>query len=957
MLASRHAGALTTPQAIRRVALEFSKYMPERREGDAIAMVEALARGDKAAAKQQEIQLFLYQLSNNLITDDDDEFIDDHGKDTKIMRMFRDINLPMRVWKEHFVKTIKEPTGMAFIENLLEAAVNTESVDLCEALLESGADPDKIVDSFMTGRRERPVQIAMDCRVLNLDILKLFVRFGADVNLTSPGEPMAALHKAAEKSTVEAVKLLVEAGANIRAHMAHGKAWGSVLTCAAGGESWASSCDDDELEAASPLRTFTTLKYLLPLFDREEDYRYIQSGLIVAASAGRKDLIPLFLEAGADINAAAYQGFTPLLAAATSSYDGSHIAMVRMLIDLGADPNKGRELGPRSNVLRPIHHAAARSDDGLVALLIESGADINARVTISTEHHATTLGSAFESAYRSSGSGRYMAETPLQIALVRNKAGETYWRKGPAAPLALVRAGASLVGGELVGAARFESVELVQELLDRGAEVNATDWTGRTALLTCIDLGHFNLVWTLLQAGAKLCGGELTAAAKGGSKETIEMLLQHGACFDPEDGSEELLLEAAATGRNWDMLCWLIEKEGEGVGEYRPVILCAAVCSDLGMNPNWEKVVEMLIRRRQPDTPVHIYEATAMAYAAAHGQKRLLVRLLQLGVPGTCVLPYGGDRALHYLTSGWRKSLQDAYKKPFWRNCDNLRSSPLTPAIVLKQWKTVRMLLDAGCRPDRLSILVAVELTDIPTWYKEEMTPEDLEAYSAKTFSLVRRLTEIMDFDDINFSAHPITPTPLQAAAHFKARNVVSLLLSRGVDANVPPADNPNPEHMDRSDVMPRYALQAAVESGDAEMIDMLIAAGANVNAPAAYESGATALQIAASTGQIGTARKLISLGADVNADRAVVHGRMALEAAAERGRLDMVQFLLESGAGITGDHERVYYRSIRFARKSGYGAVVKLIEKWKREHYGDDEEDDSDLFYTSEESDDGYYD
>ncbi|KAI0398757.1 hypothetical protein F4802DRAFT_123981 [Xylaria palmicola] len=126
-----------------------------------------------------------------------------------------------------------------------------------------------------------------------------------------------------------------------------------------------------------------------------------------------------------------------------------------------------------------------------------------------------------------------------------------------------------------------------------------------------------------------------------------------------------------------------------------------------------------------------------------------------------------------------------------------------------------------------------------------------------------------------------------------------------------------------------RTPLQIAVEMGNTGSIELLIKAGADINAPAAKSLGSTAIQLAASGGFMNIARFLLEHGGDVNGQPALSYGRTALEGASEHGRLDMVQFLLENGVRLDGDMRIHYIRAIAYARKEGHYAVAKLLKEF----------------------------
>lgn len=108
------------------------------------------------------------------------------------------------------------------------------------------------------------------------------------------------------------------------------------------------------------------------------------------------------------------------------------------------------------------------------------------------------------------------------------------------------------------------------------------------------------------------------------------------------------------------------------------------------------------------------------------------------------------------------------------------------------------------------------------------------------------------------------------------------------------------------------------------ETVNVLLGAGANVNASAAPNEGVTALQAAAINGQMEIFLILLKAGANVNAPGAMEDGRTALEGAAEHGRLDMLQLLLNAGA--THD-EPSCEKAEKLAAGNGHYVVAKLLK------------------------------
>ncbi|MBE3049531.1 ankyrin repeat domain-containing protein, partial [Candidatus Bathyarchaeota archaeon] len=478
-LPSIQVQSLATSAGLRRVTAEISKFMPEREEGENIARVQALAGGDPVELKKQEIQLFVYQLSNNLIQDEErgDDVTEDRFR--RIVGLFHKLDLPLVAWKRYFAQSRGEATSSAFVEKLFEAAVVTRELGLCEVLLESGADPDKVIYStalaYSAGKPGlvRPIQHSVERGVRDAALAKLLIRFGAGVELTTKADEWPAILKAAKNGMTEGVRALVEAGADIRAaYIGLGQqSWithDTVLSRAAGSEwrrrHWHDGEEDDP-DGCGQLRGYSCLEYLLPLYDRERDGGIIQSALLVAARRHRTDMIPLLLEAGGDMAGTNAKGYTPLIAAVNACRDGNGVPAVQLLLDLGADPDGASGQASRS-ALQPLHLAAAQGEPELVALLVERGADVDALAFTGEgegeeNHRGTTPADLCVETSRPA--------TPLFLALSSFRCRDLIRASDQAAvALCLLRAGAGLIGGELAYAARLESAELVRELLDRG---------------------------------------------------------------------------------------------------------------------------------------------------------------------------------------------------------------------------------------------------------------------------------------------------------------------------------------------------------------------------------------------------------------------------------------------------------------------------------------------------------
>lgn len=915
-----------------RAAAQIAKSIPEAFEGQHAEGLRAMLSGDTEEAKVAAFRMLVYQVSNNLIDYDDDQDNDD--KYVRIVELFRDIGLPRDTWEEYFANK-HDRSSKAFAEKLFEAAVNARDLEIVEALLRSGIDPNQPIMSYMSGRFERPIQVAAHNHISNTEVARLLAKAGADVDLMTPDNPAPAIHKSAQRGKLEMVQLLVESGADIyRGYWEDCYAWESSRTPLgyaadtrhfADGNRYsrsASRTEDGGDNSETESESVKILRYLAGLHQQgglpARDKPLIQDALIIAAGRADPSLVDILRQAGGDVTKANRKGITPLMVAA-SHYSGD-TRVASCLLDLGVPINE------KSPLPSALHFAATKGRRNMVALLIKNGADVNTRAYIERTLYRDLLGEHFNPpAQRAT-----QWYTPLQLALHKVEESQPSIFasiKSDEAAIALLEAGAELVGGELVQGVRFLSRRLVGALLDRGADPNETDSSGRTALQVALQSYQLRgregerISDILIDAGANVLADDIHLAFGAGDVRLARLLFGKTSFTKEYDPDGKSLLEAALCSQSQPLIDWALSCIRI---VYSSGALCARIVFQTRSPGHGKSVMDRILEKRKTTGIIRdpILEATAVSMAAFYssGKRPITLRkLLGLGHQGnTCVIPYQHEYQ-SYITiihRYWLEAVLEKYREPgWWRKPDLIRCSPLAP-VLLKQnpgrRAVVRMLLKAGYRPDPLALLMAI-------WRSTAAEVEELLLY--KTIGLV------------NTPARYDLDTPLQLAVRRGDTEIVRLLLKHGANANglpavlVPmftPGGDPNESR-------PRSALQMAVEKGNLELIDILMRAGADVNGPMSLDGGASALQCAAAKGFIGIAKTLIEKGADVNARRAERHGRTALEAAAEWGRLDMVQFLLESGAE-TESEEGLwqYLRAIGFAKQNGHWIVAGLLREWR---------------------------
>ena len=178
----------------------------------------------------------------------------------------------------------------------------------------------------------------------------------------------------------------------------------------------------------------------------------------VAASDGNIETVKQHLAAGTDVNAKNV-GSTPLHWAAKKG----HKEIAELLIEKGADLNAKQNLG-----WTPLHNAASSGHKEIAELLITKGVDVNAKIAA-----ANAL-------------GRYKGDTPLDLAIKRKrtevadllrkhggKAGKELKAAEPVVEAAKPKPPTAKAIDVLFFKASFEgNVEAVKQRLAAGTDVN-----------------------------------------------------------------------------------------------------------------------------------------------------------------------------------------------------------------------------------------------------------------------------------------------------------------------------------------------------------------------------------------------------------------------------------------------------------------------------------------------------
>jgi len=239
----------------------------------------------------------------------------------------------------------------------------------------------------------------------------------------------------------------------------------------------------------------------------------------------RADLVPLLLEAGAEVNARNVRGVTPLHRAVERP------ELVDLLLRNGADVNSTDRLGRT-----PLHYAAATSPRAVIDALLRAGARVEAADNVGR----TPLHEA----------ARWGHEECVQQLLAKG---------------ADVNQPADLNVTPLHLASRNGHANVVNLLMVRGCDIRAVDSFGWSALHDAADRGRFDVVQTLLEnqaeVNAKDAAGStpLHLASRNGLRGVSQLLARHQANVGARNRAGATPLHEAAFSGNESILHTLMQ--------------------------------------------------------------------------------------------------------------------------------------------------------------------------------------------------------------------------------------------------------------------------------------------------------------------------------------------------------------------------------------------------------------
>ena len=626
-------------------------------------------------------------------------------------------------------------------------------------------------------------------------------------------------------------------------------------------------------------------------------------------------IIPLLLDAGADVKAIDGNGFSVMHFAASTA----NKPVIELLLAKGAKVDVAAKFGGRT----PLHFAASAGNKSNLALLLEKGASL-------------------EGVLEPNGNGP--SWTPLYDAVTQGHlaAAEFLLAKG-ANPNAKV----GLSGSPVDKAAEQRDLDMLRLLLAHGGNVNS-----ESAFLHALQTCDRELVELFLNRGIDVKNPRYLITAAGLSKEITELLLDRGANAHVTEPGYSLLMSAA--GRHQaDVVALLlargasvkhVDAENQTALHYASnatvaelLLASGADVNATGKNGNTpmhsavargnKEFVEALAKRgakldafsmaalgRADDLraylkdqpipkPPHPGLKSLMHVAAQFGQNESIAALLERDIDIDSKTR-DGYTPLHLAAEhGQKATVEFLLKKGADLNAETTKDTfgprsqtPLQLALAAGQAEVVRLLVAKGARPK-------LEGETVRQWWANAGYFKHLailryfieQGLVTKADDLTAALLVAAEEDDLDLakllvtkgasvkSAQGAAQTPLVSAVRGNRQAMVVFLLEKGADANE------------------RQALRNAVFAGHKDIVELLIDKGASLKQLGDLD-GIEPLHSAVLADRFDMVKLLLEKGADPTKDETLLHH------AALRGRPQIVAALLAAGMDVNATSISGFY-------------------------------------------------
>jgi ankyrin repeat protein len=414
-------------------------------------------------------------------------------------------------------------------------------------------------------------------------------------------------------------------------------------------------------------------------------------------------------------------------------------------------------------------------------------------------------------------------------------------------------ANANDMSRDLILASMKGDVEKVKSLLDSGADVNAKDQRGWSALLWAMRAGHQNVVKVLLDRGAENnpeilipFDEQLMEAVDRGDPIPVKTLLDKGT-----GGDLGTFLARAAARDKPEIVQILLEKGADA----NVKDMCGFTLLMRAAEMGHPEIVKVLLDKGAQVNIKNLYGQTALMWAASKGKPEAVKALLDAGADLNARDPDGETPLMWaaHREGGAAKAKLLIDKGADVNAKDKFGWTALTHGACHGHSDIVKLLKDQVATVTLMDMACLGDLGRIECFIKQGA--------------------------DVNEKSGSNNITPLRGAAELGHVYAAKLLLDKGAD-------------IDARDKEGRTVLMVAAEFGLLEVTRFLLDNGADVNAEA---EGLPALSRAAREGHLEIVKLLLEKGADVRAEPSP--GWTALQMAHEGGHEEIAELLKAHGA------------------------------------------------------------
>ncbi|KAN0138107.1 Ankyrin repeat-containing domain protein [Lactarius tabidus] len=633
--------------------------------------------------------------------------------------------------------------------------------------------------------------------------------------------------------------------------------------------------------------------------------------LHLAAAEGHLDMCQVLLERNADVRVHDNSGDTPLHLAASSH----HLEIARILLKYNADVNSQNEDGST-----PLDIASSRGNLDVLRLFLAHNADAVVDDNRgSTLLHLVSIRSHLELA-------RSLNELKADINASDDE-------------------GSTLVQ-RVSQDVREGYLEIMRLLLDHGANLNALDKSGNTALHFAASEGHLEVVRMLLElkAGANSLDSKGLTPLQRASRsmreryrDILRLLLDYGANVNAHDKSGNTALHFAASKGHLEVARVLLELKADinSLNEEGSTPLHQA-------SQCWWKggleLVQLLLKNGAGLHPRDNSGNTPLHFAASRGRLEVTRMLLELKANVNSLDDKGLTPLHHALEDGPRGDPELVQLVRLLLDngadlhaCDKSGNTPLHFAASRGRLEVTRMLLELKANVNSLN--------------DKGSTPLHLtsQVWSRGTPDTVQLVQLLFDSGADLHARDNSGNTPLHFAASKGRLEVTRMLLELKANVN----------SLDDKGLTPLHHALEDGPRGDPELVQLvrlLLDNGADLHA--CDESGNTPLHFAASRGRLEVARILLELKANVNSlddkGSTPLHQTSQVWSRGTPDTVQLVQLLFDNGADLNA-RDSSGNTPLHLAAYRGHLKVARMLLELQADVNSLDDKGSTPLHQTSQ--------